>query len=303
MGDPIRFGGYQGELSVHTRAAHSFAADLQGRISVAVDVVADITERGHKAVDLLAMIEDRRIDLCYFNASYLANRVPSLALFDIPFVIGSRVAICRELDGALGATLAADVAAATPYCLLAAWDNGFRHISNRLRAIRNPHDCAGMRLRIVPSALHREVFTALGFQPVVVDVKDLAAAVATGTVDAQENPLTNVVQFGIYRRHRHISLTSHFFGVALVLANRIWFDALDHRTHTALRSSLAAATEKQRALAVAEDARCLSQLRADGVTVIETDAIDIAAFRAALAPIVNRELDRLAPPLRAALRR
>jgi TRAP-type C4-dicarboxylate transport system substrate-binding protein len=152
----------------------------------------------------------------------------------------------------------------------------------------------------VPSALHKEIFAALGFEPVVVDVKDLAPAVAGHTVDAQENPLTNIVNFALHRTHRHVSLTAHFFGVALVLANRAWFDALDGETQAALRAAIAEATARQREFAVAEDARCLAVLRADGVGVVAADSIDIAAFRAKLAPLVTRELDRLAPPLRAA---
>ena len=301
LGDAIRFGGYQGEASVHTRAIRAFAADAPTRFGAAVEVVANVTERGHQAADLLAMVADGRLELCYFNSSYLADRVGSLALFDIPFVLASRVHVYGQLDGAMGAAIAADIAAATPYRLLAFWDNGFRHISNRLRPIRIPRDCAGLRLRIVPNALHREIFTALGFEPVAVDVKDLAAAVAGHTVDAQENPLTNLVNFGLHRTHRHVSLTAHFLGVALVLANRAWFDALDPDTRSALPAALEQATMRQRDFAAAEDARCLALLRADGVDVVAADAIDMAAFRGKLASIVTRELDRLAPPLRATL--
>jgi TRAP-type C4-dicarboxylate transport system substrate-binding protein len=288
MGDSIRFGGYQGEASVHTRAARAFAADARARAGIGIDVVADIGALGHKAADLPALIADGRLDLGYFNASYLAGQVRSLGVFDIPFAVTSRAEIYRQLAAGLGARIAADIAAVTPFRLLAVWDNGFRHLSNRLRPIRAPRDCAGMRLRVIDSALHREIFAALGFDPVTVDVRDLAAAVADGTVDAQENPLTNVVQFGIHYTHRHLSLTAHFFGVALVLANRAWFDGLDSATREAMTDALAVATATQREAAAAEDARCLALLRRDGVAVVETNDIDIAAFRARLAPIIER---------------
>ena len=297
----IRVGGYQGEGSVHTQALRAFAAQVERELpGRRVEVTANITNLGHKAADCLAMVADGRLELCYFNSSYLAERVPSLALFDIPFVLTARERVYRKLDGALGETLAADVAAATPYRLLDFWDNGFRHISNRAHPIRTPQDCAGLKLRIVASPLHEQVFAALGFEPVVVDVKDLVAAVIGGTVDAQENPLTNLVNFDLHRTHRHVSLTSHFFGVALVLANRGWFDGLDRETREALSAAVPEATARQRALAQAEDARCLALLEKDGVAVVP-GAIDFPAFRAAVAPIVARELGRLPEPLRAAL--
>jgi TRAP-type transport system periplasmic protein len=290
----LRFGGYQGEASVHTRAARAFAAGARGQLGVTVEVVANITECGHAAADLLAMVADRRLELCYFNASYLAARVPALAMFDIPFAVDSRERAYAQLDGAAGVLIAEDVVAATPYRLLAFWDNGFRHLSNRVHPIRAVEDCTGLRLRIVPNALHGEIFSALGFEPVVLDVKDLVAAVASGSVDAQENPLTNLVNFGLYRTHRHVSLTAHFFGIALVLANRAWFDALDVGIQSAVRALIAEATTRQREFAVAEDARCLAVLHGDGVDVVPASAIDMDGFRARVAPIVNREIGRLA---------
>jgi TRAP-type transport system periplasmic protein len=298
----IRVGGYQGEASVHTRALRAFAAQVERELpGWRVEVTANVADLGHKAADCLTMVADGRLELCYFNSSYLAERVPSLALFDIPFVLIARDSVYRSLDGALGDALAADVAAGTPYRLLDFWDNGFRHISNRAHLIRAPRECAGLKLRIVASPLHKQVFAALGFEPVVVDVKDLVAAVTGHTVDAQENPLTNLVNFDLHRTHRHVSLTSHFFGVVLVLANRAWFDGLDDEVRRALTAAIAQATTKQRALAEAEDARCLALLEKDGVAIVPADRIDFAALRAAVAPIVARELARLPEPLRAAL--
>jgi TRAP-type C4-dicarboxylate transport system substrate-binding protein len=49
-----------------------------------------------------------------------------------------------------------------------------------------------------------------GFDPVTLDVKDLLAAVQAGTIDAQENLLTNLYNFGIHTQHRYITLTGHF---------------------------------------------------------------------------------------------
>jgi TRAP-type transport system periplasmic protein len=301
-GKTIRVGGYQGEASVHTLALHAFAAQVESKLpGWRVEVTANVADLGHKAADCLAMVADGRLELCYFNSSYLAERVPSLALFDIPFVLTARDNVYRKLDGALGRTLAAGVAAATPYRLIDFWDNGFRHLSNRLHPIHNPQDCAGLKLRIVASPLHSQVFAALGFEPVVVDVKDLVAAVTRHTVDAQENPLTNLVNFDLHRTHRYVSLTSHFFGVALVLANRAWFDGLDGEVQAALTAAMAQATAGQRALAEAEDARCLALLEKDSVAIVPAGGIDFASFRAAVAPIVSRELARLPEPLRAAL--
>ncbi|SRR6266545_4847469 len=294
----LRLAGYQPEASVHTQALRQFASALRARLGAAfsLEIVADVTQQGRRAADLPAMVEAGELDACYFASSYLAGGVPALGALDMPFPVTDREELYRQLDGDLGARLAAEVAARTGYRLLGLWDNGFRHISNRLRPIRHPDDCTGMRLRTLDNALHREIFAALGFEPIFVDVKDLADAVARHLVDAQENPLTNLVNFALYRTHRYVSLTSHFFGVALLLVNRGRLDALPAEIGLAVRASADEATRRQRTLAAAEDARCLALLRQDGVAVLGPEAIDLAAFSARVAPIVARERSRLGTP-------
>jgi C4-dicarboxylate-binding protein DctP len=148
-------------------------------------------------------------------------------------------------------------------------------------------------MRTLDNALHQEIFAAFGFEPVIVDVKDLATAVERHEVDAQENPLTNLYNFGMHRTHRHVSLTSHILGVALVLANGRWFDALATPLQAAIRTAMTGATAEQRKFAADDDALCLDKLRQDGVAVVPHDEIDRAAFVAAVAAIVRRESKRL----------
>jgi TRAP-type transport system periplasmic protein len=280
----LRIGGYQAETSILTRAIRHLAASLSGLPGAGwqVEVIRDVTERGHRATDLFSMVEEGSVHICYFASSYLTGRVASLGAFDKPFGVVDRARIYAELDGNLGTRLAGDVARHTGYRVLGYWDNGFRHISNRLRPIHHPDDCRGMRIRTLDNAAYRQALAAMGFAPVTIDVKDLVRAVETHEVDAQENPLTNTVNFGLHRTHKHLSLTSHFWGVALLLANRAWLEALPPAMQSALAAAAADATAAQRQWAIAEDALCLERLRQDGVAVVPAEHIDLAAFRAAV---------------------
>jgi TRAP-type C4-dicarboxylate transport system substrate-binding protein len=284
MAITLRIGGYQAETSILTRAVRHLAAIL-GEVpgpGWQVEVIRDVTERGHRAADLLTMVEDGRIEACYFASGYLAGRVPALGRFDEPFAVVDRARIYAELDGDPGALLSRDVAATTGYRVLGFWDNGFRHISNRLRPIRHPRDCRGMRIRTLDNAVYRRVLAAMGFQPVTIDVKDLVRAVESHEVDAQENPLTNTVNFGLHRTHKHLSLTAHLWGVALLLANRAWFDALPSPRQQELLAAAAVATAAQRQSAIAEDTLCLAKLAEAGVAIVGPEEIDLAAFRTAV---------------------
>jgi TRAP-type transport system periplasmic protein len=281
----LRLGGYQAETSILTRSLRRLAAAL-GDVPEAnwhVEVVRDVTESGARAVDLLSMVEEGSVNICYFASSYLVGRVAALGCFDKPFAVVDRARIYADLDGDLGARLAADVARHTGYRVVGYWDNGLRHISNRLRPIRRPQDCQGMRIRTLDNATYRQALAAMGFTALTIDVKDLVRAVEMYEVDAQENPLTNTVHFGLHKTHKHLSLTSHFHGVALLLANRAWLDALPASTQSAVLAACADATAAQRQLAIAEDEVCLEQLRRDGVAIVPAAEIDFAAFREVVA--------------------
>jgi TRAP-type C4-dicarboxylate transport system substrate-binding protein len=279
----LRLAGYQPSRSVHTRALHRLAAALRERCSARIDIALtdNITATGRRADDLLAMTEGDELDLCYFSSSYLAVRVPSLGLFDRPFRFPSREAAHALLDGPTARQMAEDVARVTGFRVLAFWDNGIRHISNRRHPILRPSDCVGLRIRTLDNAMHQAFFRRLGFEPLFLDVKDLAQAVAAGAVDAQENPLTNVVNFGLHRHHRFISLTGHLFGVALLLVNRRRFDGWPAELRAAVEAAAGAATMAQRIDAAAEDEACHRSLVADGVAIATAAEIDRVAFQRA----------------------
>lgn len=302
----IRFGGYQPPASIHNRAAVAFgdalAARCGGNVSFVLD--GDVTASGHKAADLLDMVEAGELTLCYFSTSYLAARVPEFALLDLPFTIRDRNHAYAVLDGPLGRLLAEKLEAVAGYRLLAFWENGFRHLSNAVRPIRTPEDCCGLRIRTLSSDLHRQTFARLGFTPVELDVSELGPAVADGTVDAQENPLTNTYNFGIFRHHRHLTLSGHFFGAAVLLCHCESYDGWPADLRDAVCGAAAEATALQRSLAAGEDAKVIAQLDPAETKTVTLTVDERSRFEAALAPLIDEQREvfgddlftMLAPP-------
>ena len=283
----IRFGGYQPARSVHSRAVRIFGAELERRLGNNIDFrfTENVAASGRKVADLLPMTEGDELDLCYFSSSYLVARVPSLGLFDRPFRFRDRGEAYALVDGDIGRRIADDVAAATGFRVLGFWDNGIRHISNWRHPILHPRDCKGLVIRTLDNATHQRVFRAFGFEPVIIDVKDLARAVAEHRVDAQENPLTNLINFNLHKTHRFVTLTGHFFGAAPVLANQGRFDQWPQEVRQAVEEAVVVATASQRRFAAEDDDLCLKELLDDGVAVARAGEFDRDAFIAAVADL------------------
>ncbi len=295
----IEFGGYQPPASIHNRAAEFFCQHLAGELGdeVRLSLDGNIMESGHNAADLLTMVEGGKKSLCYFSTSYLVDRVPEFALFDLPFLIRDREQAYAALDGPLGHMLADQLAASSGFKLLGLWDNGFRHFTNRLRPIQKPEDCKDLRIRTLFNSLHGEVFRLLGFEPIELDVKDLIASVLGESIDAQENPLTNTYNFGIHKHHRHITLSGHFFGVAGFLCHNDSYQCWPaHVQHAAIEAA-SAATAYQRGLAAVEDAEILPLLEQADMEIVRLSDAERGLFVDAVTPIINDQRGKLADDL------
>ena len=87
----VRFGD-QPSASVHSQAAAVLGRALSARLGEGVrfDLDGDVVAAGRPATDLLAQVERGRLTMCYLSTSYLADRVPELALLDLPFVFDRR---------------------------------------------------------------------------------------------------------------------------------------------------------------------------------------------------------------------
>lgn len=287
----IHFAGYHPETSVQARAVEVLRAGIgrAGGGDVDFRFTPDIGTTGRKAYELLDLVEAGEIDLCYFYSSYLNERVPELGLFELPFQVGGRERAYALLDGVLGERIAASIAANTGYRLLAYWDNGIRHISNGRHVIQAPGDCTGLKIRTARNRVHQAAFRALGFEPVFIDVKELGRAAASGAIDAQENPLTNIRNYGLQKYHRFITLTGHLFGISAVLVNARAYASWPEAVRTAVAEAMPEATAAQRRFAAEEDAICTDELTAAGTEITALTADERARFADAVATVVEAE--------------
>lgn len=299
----IRFGGYQGPASIHTCASHIFGQELKKRLGnrVRFEFQENVIDLGHNAADLLQMVEDGTLSMCYFSSSYLADRVPEFALLDLPFTFTDRESTYAILDGPLGQYLGEALSKTTGFRLLSFWDNGFRHFSNSQHAIADPADCVDMTIRTLFSDLHVKVFIALGFDPHPLDVKDLLQGVRSGEISTQENPLTNTYNFEIYKYHRYITLSSHFFGAAALLCNQAAYGSWDDDVRDAIDQSASIATAAQRRLAEREDKLMLHKLATEDVEILALSEPQRANFLQAVLPVIQDQKNKFGAQLFAML--
>ncbi len=267
----IYWAGYHPEKSVQAQSIHFLRNELEALYGGDIDFkfVSDVGDLGHKAVDLLTLVEEGQIDCCYFFSSYLTEKVNELNIFEIPFQISSRKIIYNLLDGEIGEYLSNKVELKTGYKVIGWWDNGIRHLSSSKKLIKSIDDCNDLTIRIAKNAMHKMAFEALGFKTKFVDVKNLKNAIIQNDIDTQENPLTNIINYGIEDYHKYITLSSHLYGNSILLCNKKKYYSWDRSFQNKLDESIKKATKYQRQLAIDEDAKCMEYLRVKGTEIIK----------------------------------
>jgi TRAP-type C4-dicarboxylate transport system substrate-binding protein len=246
----------------------------------------DVLATGETAASLFKSVAEGRRQVNYMASGYLSEQVSELGVLDLPFHITDREAAFRSLDGEAGAMLKAAVAMKSNLRVLAFWDNGVRHVTNRVRPIHTPADCQGLICRTIDSELYRRSLKALGFEPKTTDVQVLKKVMESGEVDAQENPISNSNHFESWKHHKHLSLTGHFFGIMLLVCNNQWFNALTADQQRTVAEAAQGVTDSQRKSAAKEDEEGVAFMVAKGVAVVEPAQIDLAAMRKACAGVV-----------------
>ncbi len=286
----IRLGGYQKPASIHTRACERFGEVLKAKLGDRVDFqfVSDVLALGRKSGDLPIMVKNGELSMCYISSLRFTEWVPQLKIFDLPFLMRDRPAAYRALDGRLGKHLRDHLLLRSPYRLLAYWDNGFRHFSNKVRPIRTPADCKGIRIRHQMSALQGESLRLMGFEPIAEDIKIFFEQIAGDRFQAQDNPLTNIVNFNVHKYHRYITLSGHVFGVACLMVNRAEYDTWPADVQQTVNEAADEATVLQRRLAAAEDEEMLQRLDPAENEVVTLTAAEHQAFVEVVKPVTDK---------------
>lgn len=287
----LRFGGYQMPASIHNQAARHFGERLAARLGpdrIDFQLIGNVLDLGRPSGDLPKMVAAGELEACYISSVRFTGPVPEFGALELPFIVRDRPTVHRAFDGEYGALLAAGMHANTDMRLLGLWDNGFRHLTNRVRPIRTPADCQGLSIRTQMSALHEEVFAALGFRPIPVDVKEFVEQIAGPRFDAQENPLTNTFNFGVHHYHRYMTLTGHLFGGTVMIMKDSVLRSWPADVQQAVLESAREATLHQWALAAAEDDAVLAQLDPAENEVIVPTAAERQLFIDAVEPLLRR---------------
>lgn len=220
--------------------------------------------------------------LTFSSSGPIPNFVPETKILDIPFLFRDKAHARAVLDGPIGQEMLGKFDS-KGFKALAWGENGIRHMTNSKRAVVNPDDLKGLKMRTMENPVHVAAYKGLGIVTTPMAFPEVFTALQQGTVDGQENPLSVIMAAKFEQVQKHITLTGHVYSPGIFLMNKAMFDKLNAADKTAFLEAAKAGVKANRARVDEDDAKGVSYLRDKGMNVVEN--VDKTKFLAVLAPV------------------
>ena len=266
--------------SLQGRSAAKFAEELQAKLGDAhtVEFYAD-----GQLGDEKELLQKLRLGTVQFTlvSSIMTNVASEFALFDMPFLVQSREHL-KAIDKEIVQSELAPKAEAGGLKVLSTWENGFRQITNNTRPINTPADLEGLKIRTPSSEWRVAMFKEWGANPTPMSFSEVFVALQTGTMDGQENPLTNITGANFQEVQKYLSMTGHVYSPAYLTTGLETWTVLPADVSAAVLEIAAAVQDWALAEGEKADNELVDKVKAAGV---EVNVADKAAFIAASAPV------------------
>jgi TRAP-type transport system periplasmic protein len=232
-------------------------------------------------IDVINSVKLGVIDMMVSGSSIAANVVPLVGTFDLGYLFSSFEQQTKAFDAGAARPVEEALLRGGGIRIVAwAYNFGARSVLSK-KAVRNPDDLAGQKIRTLPNPVITECLRLMGAAATPLAFGEIYTALQAGVIDGLEHDPPTMVASKFYETSKFYSLTQHNFSpLALYLS-----DATYNRMNASLRDRFldaakkAAAEVRTHGLAVEKEA--LALLRDKGVEIVECDR---AAFRQRVAP-------------------
>ncbi len=236
--------------------------------------------------EILQQIQMNSVQMGVITSGPFDVFVPEARVIDYPFLFANSAEADQVLDGPAGQTLLKALERAR-FKGLAFSENGFRHLTNNVRPVHTVDDVKGLKIRVMESILHKELWRVLGANPTPMGWP-IYTELQQGTIDAQENPLWVIWNYKIYEVQKYMSLTGHVYSPHIDVASLDWFNSLSDKDQAMIAQAMKDAAAYQRKWNRDNESNFLAQVKAAGMVVDESP--DLASFRAKVATLKDLDI-------------
>ena len=246
--------------------------------------------------ELLEGLQLGSVDITLTTAAVLSSFLPKTQVIELPFMFRDREHVYKVVDGPLAKEIY-DGDDKKKMKVIDTWENGFRNITNNVRAIEKPEDMKGVKIRVMENKMYIEMFKALGANPTPMARGELFTGLQTKVVDGQENPLGQIYTSRFYEVQKYATLSGHTYSPEVVVFSLATWKKIPAKHQEVILKASAEARQYNRELSAKMDQEFVGKLKEKGMTVTALTAQQIVPFQEKMMPVWDMFADKIGKDL------
>lgn len=236
------------------------------------------------------MVEMGLISASVVGSGVLANVVPEVDIFNLPFIFRDLDHFYRVMDGSVGKRVAKAIEEELDCLVLGYWFSGIRNVWSSKRPILSPEDLADQKIRVMASPILVKTFNSLGAQATPMSFGQLYSALQMKVVDGAETDHIDLLQERFYEVTKYVSYTNHTFLAAPIIFSKKQFAKLSPELQKMVVKAGIEATKAERDNMETVTAEALTELKKLGLEFFE---VDKALFKSKVVNVYKDYADKV----------
>jgi tripartite ATP-independent transporter DctP family solute receptor len=215
------------------------------------------------------------------DSARLGNYVPQIAVFNGPYCLESIEDVKKAMEAPSVKAWEKELEEKFGLKVLSfAYVQGYRNVISN-KAVYEPSDLAGMKLRTAGAPIWQESVRAIGATPVSLSRSEIYSAAQTKAIDGIEDVYTAYANAQLNEVLKVVSETHHIYLVNFSVCSAAWFNSLPVEYQTILVEEADKAGFKVSRSIQENTEKIKAELIQKGVKVIDSSEIDLPAFKKA----------------------
>lgn len=171
--------------------------------------------------------------------SFLQGFAPLMGVMDIPYLFPTDARKMWKVEHSDAMRNLMSKTTDDGFVTLGAWFMGFKNWTGPIQ-MNTPEALKGMRVRVMPSKILVKQNQLWGMENVSMPFGQTYSALANGTIDGEDNPITTIHSMKFYEVQDYMTMTKHGVLDQAFMVSKKWWDTLPANCQADVRQAVKA---------------------------------------------------------------
>lgn len=267
------------ETSLQAQGAYVMEQYIERSLPGQVDVQVYPGSKLIGQTRLIPAIQRGGLEATLVDPTNTSKQVATASIFNAAYLKRDLQHSCTILRSGFGRDLVSQMEEVLKVNVLAYNYLGTRTLAlAKPRSVKTPEDLTGMKLREPGMALWQFLGSALGATPTPIPYSEIYLAMQTGTVDAFELELSNIMPNALHEVTEQIVLTKHIVSLNMLAVSKSFWGTLNDEQKSVVEDGARLFAEFNAKNRIRAEARAIEELKATGIKITSPDTEAFRAF-------------------------